>query len=43
MYNYKKDNNNKDKDRNNSSKYKSKEFNLKLVTWIKATITRYKY
>ena len=29
MYNYKKDNNNKDK---SSNKYKGKEFNLKLAT-----------
>ena len=43
MYSYKKDNNNKDKSRNNNSKYKGKKFNIKLATYIKATIIRYKY
>ena len=43
MYNYKKDNNNKDKSKNSNNKYNGKEFNLKLATCIKAIITRYKY
>jgi hypothetical protein len=43
MYNYKKDNNNKDRGKNGNNKYKSKKFNFKLATCIKAIIIRYKY
>jgi hypothetical protein len=43
MYSYKKDNNNKDKGKNSNNKYKGKEFNLRLATYIRATIIRYKY
>jgi len=43
MHSCKKDNNNKDKGKNGNNKYKSKEFNLKLATYIKAIIIGYKY
>jgi hypothetical protein len=40
MHSCKKDNNNRNKDK---GEYKGKKFNLKLVTYAKAAIIRYKY